>query len=555
MKQFTRNVKRRKFRLVMNFLCTCFVVIIGVHAKNQCCPEAPPPNYSEVIQITNDVIYYSGQDDTLIVKFAYILRAASTEDFDSISIYFYGIRGWWLKMGVPQEAVYIRSNDTLVLQSWQYNHEYVDSLFFVDFAPQDSYMIWVRLDGHPASGKAKQGHGVKICDKESDEPTSVLGPSGRQLILLMGNEQVCNYNDVLYDPYAYPLMVQVVDLNGNGINGDSVYFETNHGSFNGQQSQLFETNTVWYIDSTFDGVAGPLETCPFYLPNYPCDIVIAISAYKGNWNEPWATKEVTLKCFYDNEPSGLTAPLSHETTEPGGSVEIPGDGYNDGMGKKTIKVEIDFAANFVIREVVEEAAGYMKKILVTAHLDTLDIIVDDGLSVPDSLDPPAIKMLLKDTRDYTDYIHLFIGSRRAGLTINGEVVAYNLGDWGNFKHARCAHFATTDTSIAHAYQDSTGIFIYAKRIREKMAVVSWDTLARYGWVPPSRTYGICMAHEMGHALGLVDHHTTGVMRDINWRDYSWKWEYFDTTCLNTDPPEDAMNTHDVLGIHTIDVAY
>ena len=373
----------------------------------------------------------------------------------------------------------------------------------------------------------------------------------------MGNRRVCNCGDTLKDPYAYPLMVQVTDSAGNGINGDTVFFSADYGKFGNSTQVGFITNTVEYVDSTLDCIAAPSGDFPYIFPNEPHDIVITIEAMKGT--NIWATKQVLLKCFSDPELSGLNPPKCHETTDTlNKNVEIPGDGYNDGTGKKTIRVEIDYDADIVNQGLVEDFIVVTKKILATARIDTADanFVINDGFSGPDVLDKLTVKTLLATYRNYRDYIHLIIGSKRENFAGFGEVISYVDPAWGNFSHTKCAHSASTDSAIAQTYLDSAGIFIYGQQIEDAMADEDWDTLYHYHWIPIDNTYGICIAHEIGHALGISSHDSlVGVMRNINFHKNAYDWMYFVDTLLNKKPPYDAMNTRDVLGIHTIDIGW
>ncbi|MGB9722230.1 MAG: hypothetical protein ACPL28_12220, partial [bacterium] len=202
--------------------------------------------------------------------------------------------------------------------------------------------------------------------------------------------------------------------------------------------------------------------------------------------------------------------------------------------------------------------SFMKAILATARLDTTDInfIIDEGFDGLDPIPTLMIKTYLAGFRDFRDRIHIVIGSRREDTNDMGEVVAYNTSDWGSFNHTNCGHLASTDSAGAQAYLDSTGILIYAGQIFDGWWSVSWDTLLKYGWNSWYKALGVAMAHEVGHALGKISHDSSGVMqKTIKWRKYNSTYMYFVDSLLNKKPPEDAMNTRDVLGIHTIDVAW
>ncbi len=440
------------------------------------------------------------------------------------------------------------------------NYQYVpvwDSLYFTGFASQDSYYIYVQIEGWEHHPSLRQGDSAVIAQQAGESSTKVYGPGGRQLILFMGNRRICNLGDTLKDPYAYPLMVQVVDSAGNGINGDTIWFKADYGKFGNQSSVGFITATVNYGDSTLDGIAGPSEPFPYIFPNEPRDIMITVEAMKGT--NIWATKQVALRCFNDPELSGLNPPKCHETTDAiNKNVEIPGDGYNDGTSKKTIKVEIDYASDIIHVDGVRSGISYMKEILVTAKLDTTDMnfIIDEGFDGLDPIPSWMVKTYLAGFRDFRDHIHIVIGSRRENTNDLGDVVAYNLSDWGGFKHTKCAHLASTDSAIAHLHLDSTGILIYAGRICDEWWSISFDTLFHYGWTSWYKALGVAMAHEIGHALGILTHDSTGVMQArINWKKNASTYMYFVDSLLNKRPPEDAINTRDVLGIHTIDVGW
>ena len=292
-------------------------------------------------------------------------------------------------------------------------------------------------------------------------------------------------------------------------------------------------------------------------PNEAKDIVVTVQAFKSG--QMWAEKFINLRCFNDNEVSGLNPPKCHETTDTlNKNVEIPGDGYNDGTGKKTIRVEIDYASDILNIEHIQNGLFYMKQILATARLDTMDanFIVDEGFDCLDPIPTWMIRTYLAGFRDYRDCIHIVIGSKREDTNDFGETVSYNLSDWGGLTHTQCGHLASTDSAITQKYLDSTGIFIYVQQIIDSWWAANWDTLLKYGWNSWYKPFGVTLAHEIGHALGILTHDEKGVMQEkIIWRNYADTYMYFVDSLLNKNPPEDAMNTRDVLGIHTIDTGW
>ncbi|MGQ9535342.1 MAG: hypothetical protein ACUVTF_08975 [bacterium] len=350
-------------------------------------------------------------------------------------------------------------------------------------------------------------------------------------------------------------MVQVVDSGGNGINGDTLWFKADYGVFEGGYNDFpTVTDTFRYITNE-ELLSGVSRQPWFIFPNDPHDIVITIEAMKGT--NIWATKQVALKCFDDNEISGLNPPKCHETTDTlNKNVEISGDGYNDGTGKKTIRVEIDYASNVLHQSEIIEAIDYMKKILVTAGLDTshANFIIDEGAELLNPIPTWIIKTYLAGFRDLRDCIHIVIGSKREDTNDFGEVIAYEIPEWGGFTHTRCASLASTDSVISQAYLDSTGILIYADRIWDEWSSQNLDTLWHYHWTPWTKVLGIAMAHEIGHALGITSH-PGGVMQPINWQKDANNWMRFLTDSLNSHPPFNTMNTRDVIGIHTIDIGW
>jgi|GEM_PF-5970531 len=389
-----------------------------------------------------------------------------------------------------------------------------------------------------------------------DSTTNAFGPGGRQMVLFMGNRRICNCDDTLDDPYAYPLLVQLLDEEGVGINGDSLWFEADDGSFEGANGFFCTTGTYLYMQDE-DSVSGISLNPRYIFPDIPKDIVVSIEAWKDN--SPWLTKFISLRCFHDNDSSGLQPPKCHETTDKiNKDKEIPGDGYNDNDEIKTIKVEIDYA--YISIDNVRSAISWMKDILVTAHLDTLDTLdfkIDDEITTfPLQISPEYLKQYLATYRTYHDRIHVIIGTWRADDPYwenPGECISYNLLAYGGLSHTECAHFASTDSSIAQAYLDSTGIIIYG---------VAMDSLRRHkynlgqlhvSWYNMNKWIAHAMAHEIGHVLGLSSHHPKGVMDALV--DYTTSYDnynFFIDTLLNKNPHEDAMNTRDVLGIHTID---
>lgn len=552
-------IKKNWGRVGLFFFGLCS--LLGV--QRGCCVNCPskPKDITQIFFVENEHIYYTYSNDTLWVRFQYRMATHLDTSFDYAYVYFYGIQSWrtfsWPSLTSP-----ILSDDTIYLPKDSFPTGPMgrkDSLYFTGWAPPDSYDIYIWIEGWKHGGKGERGGGAPLAQQKGEQPTKVFGPGGRQLILYMGNRRVCNLGDTLKDPYAYPLLVQVVDSAGNGINGDTLWFTANRGRF-----AEFDTNDLITITDTFhyipnESLLSGISRQPFYIfPNTPAnDIIITIRAFKGT--NIWATKDVPLYCFADNETSGLNPPKCHETTDKiNKNVEIPGDGYNDGTGKKTIKVEIDYASNVIQSGLVELAIDDMKKILATARIDTSssNIIIDEGIEIPDPLDPILIRQYLVNYRDFRDCVHILIATKRSDKPwIGGETIAFNLLDWGGLTHTKCAHFASTDSFVAQVYLDSTGIIIYSQSIWNSMHTYHPDTLFFHGW-DFTKGIAVALAHEIGHALGLLHHHPNGVMQDsVKYnKDYS-TYNFFVDSLLNRQPPEDAMNTRDGLGIHTIDGAW
>ncbi len=339
------------------------IVIIGIFAllgaERGCCPSCPsaPEDVTKIFIIDNEHVYYTYSNDTLWVRFQYRMKTDLKDSFDYALVYFYGVQSM-KSFPQPSPNSPILSDDTIRLPKDSFPTGPLgrrDSLCFTGWAPPDSYDIYVRIECWKQY--RGRGGGGAIAQQKGEKPTKVYGPGGRQLVLFMGNRRVCNCGDTLKDPYAYPLMVQVVDSAGNGINGDTVWFKADYGIFEGGVND-FPTITDTFRYFANEELLSGISRQPYYIfPNVPTDIVVTVQAFKSG--QMWAEKFVNLRCFNDPETSGLNPPKCHETTDTlNKNIEIPGDGYNDGTGKKTIKVEIDYASDILNIEHIQNGLSY-----------------------------------------------------------------------------------------------------------------------------------------------------------------------------------------------------
>lgn len=142
---------------IKNFIkrrwCRIGIFIIGIctlfGAERGCCPSCEKPkDITVVYAVDNDHIYYTYSNDTLFVRFWYHMEESLQDSFNYAVIYFYGIRAG-RQYPHPSSAFYIKSNDTIILnkESFPINPEgRWDTLFFKDYAPVDSYDIYVWLE-------------------------------------------------------------------------------------------------------------------------------------------------------------------------------------------------------------------------------------------------------------------------------------------------------------------------------------------------------------------------------------------------------------------------
>ncbi len=294
MKTIKNFVKQKWGRIGLFFFGLCS--LLGV--QRGCCVSCPskPEDLVEFFILDNKHVYYTYSNDTLWVRFQYRVDPDLGKSYDYALVYFYGIQSW-RAFPQPSPTSPILSDDTIYLPKDSFPTGPTgrrDSLYFTRWAPPDSYDIYVWIEGWKYGGKEKRGSGASIAQQKCEQSTKVYGPGGRQLILFMGNRRVCNLSDTLKDPYAYPLMIQVVDSAGNGINGDTLWFTTNRGKFAEVNTNdlLTITDTLHYFQN--EELLSGISRQPFYIyPNAPAnDIIIAIRAFKGT--NIWAVKDVPL---------------------------------------------------------------------------------------------------------------------------------------------------------------------------------------------------------------------------------------------------------------------
>lgn len=453
-----------------------------------------------------------------------------------------------------------RSDEIVYIATHSTPFETTATLYFTQFALADSYDVYGVLRLAREEGKGiRQVHPIVMVD-EGDSVIDAIGPGGGRLTIYAGNNQVGNPRDTFGIPYAYPIALRLIDTLGQGIDGDTFIFRCPGAYFGGAwqpDSCRAISLTRIYLDTALSGMVIP---SPLILPINTGPYEVNVQWLKGG--QVVSEKELKFRVINDPEQSGLSPPHSHETTDSiNRNIEIPGDGYNDGAGQKTVKIEIDYDGGIYPYTSVAEASVYCESILTTARI-LPDIIIDQDVgAIPDEIQASQIRKYLKDYRTYSDRIHIIIAGKCSsnprwyGIAVGYFQAEDNIPGYVSH-HVICANYATGDSASSQAHLDSCGIYIFATTIKQDVDYYFplWNYRIAIGTV---------MAHEIGHALGISVHADeysppyNGVMRAIRIdQDHDPEdYRFFDTLYLNKKTPYNAMNTRDVLGIHTVDIKF
>jgi|GEM_PF-5163329 len=102
MKVIENYIKKRWCRIGI-FIIAIFTLF---GAKNGCCPCEKPSDKTEILEVYNDRVYYSFDDDTLNVNFVYRIRSVDVDSFNYLKIYYYAISKWWRYVETPEFATF-----------------------------------------------------------------------------------------------------------------------------------------------------------------------------------------------------------------------------------------------------------------------------------------------------------------------------------------------------------------------------------------------------------------------------------------------------------------
>jgi hypothetical protein len=388
------------------------------------------------------------------------------------------------------------------------------------------------------------------------------------LEIWQGNDQFGNKYEVLSAYIAYRIQVRLKKENLPLVGRTITFKVTSTPSVNTTGYDLFFDEVVTNADGIAENVlqlgneeGAYIVTATYVEDENSYDVVF------------------TLECYTDDENSNLPTGHTHEKEAYPG-IEIQGDVYMDSPDAvKDVKLEIDYyngTVNITKQELKSALENYLPVILGTAGLNTIYMEgdgeidgIDDEIDVMDhQLTRQRCKHYLREYRDYNDAIHIIIGKETDPLWVSaiGILIQYwdngtgTVGEPG-FNHDSCAHYASGHPTYTREYLDSSGIIIFGDELPATIGA---------GWgANHVQPLAVCIAHEIGHALGLTKHwdippDDKGVMDivgDFNSSLYS-DYNYFDKdTWVNGRlsgewglylKHSNAMSTRRVIGINTID---
>ncbi|MEO0129955.1 MAG: hypothetical protein ABIL02_06930 [candidate division WOR-3 bacterium] len=381
LKEFVKKIPRIYLLIGFCSITTLFINGRGCGCLPNCELELLEPD-NELILETKCLRsqYLSGWFDTLRVRLH--LGIPDKDKNRDGYLYFVLVRHRDYFGNSDTSRIRYRSDEIVHLSTHSAAFETTATLYFTQFAWADSYDVYgvIRLAEEETKG-TRQTYSIVIVD-EGDSVIDAIGPGGGRLTIYAGNNQIGNIRDTFNIPYAYPIALRLIDTLGQGIDGDTFKFKCPGAYFGGayqsDSCRVISTTRI-YLDTTLSGFVIPSA---LILSNSYGSYVLTIQWLKSG--EIVAEKEMKFTVINDLEQSGLTPPNCHETTDSiNKNVEIPGDGYDDGAGQKTIKLEIDYDGGIYSYTSVELAAVYCESILTTAKVSP-DIIIDQDVgAIPD----------------------------------------------------------------------------------------------------------------------------------------------------------------------------
>jgi hypothetical protein len=305
---------------------------------------------------------------------------------------------------------------------------------------------------------------------------------------------------------------------------------------------------------------------------------------------PWVVKAsqpealspvyITVYSITDGEKSHNIEPYSHQTNVSG---EIPGDNYIcvlDNQGNqvidpgfssdyKDIMIELDWYKwdDYVDTTTIKEIANFIKKVLYTAGIDTVNSIFigDEITTMPDSTTRQQRMGMLFENKDsltteqriWLNKIHVILGSKgeKGHMGINE---LYPPSD-DTFNFWQTMHLGSGEIEFSSPFLDSVGCFVFVDRILEYPG----------RQLELNRAIALVTAHEIGHALGMwhypdwnEDHHimiesfATPFMMLAGFDQYGrFASKTLDGSYDVNNYASDGMNTRNILGINCVNSIY
>jgi len=509
-------------------------ILLGVIASGDICPHSHPPAKYFVTSVSCPSEYTMGSSPLQVVA------TYGFENVDDVTCY-----TWFTGTKTDNPGIGFKSE----ISSFQYPPLPGGlTLSWQGTTQPGDYNIVVYL----GTDATAQEH--KASSKRSPRIVSISGGGGQAeytLIKWSGDNRTGNPDEVLMDPWAYEMAVRVVDENGNGVNGVTVNFTPDKGTIWGGNPH---PSSIPYAG--VDGIA-----------KVPLVLSSEIGTYTVTATSDQAVNSIifTETCFDDHETSGDPA-NPHEREDYPDGTEIPGDGYHDAgesSDSKDVKIEVDYYPGAISLDSLNQVIPLVEAILETAHIDahlTIDEEIEE--SMPDPINEQERKGLLTRFRDHKDYIHVIVGTR-CSENPDALGIVNQYGDGTGPGSFLCAHYASGGTDFSQVYLDSCGCFVFAETIED----FNFDM----GFV---HCAALVMTHEIGHALGMghtnrldaqgqeTDEEIWGhnvMVRSFPPDADFYNYNFFHPASLDNSHDDsrtwgiDAVNTRDILGIHTVDI--
>lgn len=369
-------------------------------------------------------------------------------------------------------------------------------------------------------------------------------------VVWAGAGQAIRPNELMVDPYAYPIYAQALDDAGNPLSGVLIGFSVLYGSGS------------FSVGSSYTGQNG-IAMNGFFRSSVVGTNTIRIT--HGN-----KVNDFDVYVINDNESSNAPSGYKHE--KDGAGNEILGDGFNDsdevGENKnvKNVNIELDYINSIsgnVLTEIMDEAKTILETGGFKVTIQTSDILTIDNISMYDIFSDDMdgrkkMKAVLFDKRNNKSAFHAILANKHSNSNLYGITIQYyspypNGDGW---THDACARGATGlsrwDPNYSQNFKDSTGVLVFTGNIPADSYYPSG-----WGWTR-NKFIAWTLAHEIGHALGISTHINNwgpndGLMRLPSFDNWYTNFNHFNGQELGHENGN-SVNTRDMLGIQTIDFA-